>query len=125
LPPVGHVDLYSLEEPEKAGRGREYDTIFLDEAAFNKSALVTAFDTALRSTLLDRRGRAVAISTPNGNADDNFFFRVANVREQGWAFFTATTRDRPDPEVEEWVEAQRTLMPPLIFEQEINAALSI
>jgi hypothetical protein len=96
--PIGHIDLYTLEEPDQAGRGREYDDMFFDEAAFNKPSLVTAFDTAQRPALLDREGRAIAISTPNGNLDTEFFFRAFSAPELGWATFTATTYDRGRPE---------------------------
>jgi hypothetical protein len=121
LGPIGHIDLYTLEEPDRAGRGREYDVIFFDECASNKPSLVTAFDTAQRPTLLDRRGRAVAVGTPKGNADDNFFFRIFNAPELGWGTFTATTYDRGDPEVDVWIAAQKTLMAPLTFQQEVLA----
>jgi hypothetical protein len=121
LGPIGHIDLYTLEEPDRAGRGREYDVIFFDECASNKPSLVTSFDTAQRPTLLDRKGRAVAVGTPKGNADDNFFFRIFTAPELGWASFTATTYDRGDPEVDIWIAAQKTLIAPLTFQQEILA----
>jgi hypothetical protein len=121
LGPIGHVDLYTLEEPDRAGRGREYDDALFDECALNKPALVTAFDTAQRPTLLDRRGRCAALSTPRGNADDNFFFRISCAPELGWTPFTATTYDRNDREVDLWIAAQKKLMAPLTFQQEILA----
>jgi hypothetical protein len=94
LGPIGHIDLFTLEEPDRAGRGREYDDVFFDEAAFNKPSLVTAFDTAQRPTLLDREGRAVAISTM-----PTPIFSSASSARRSWAWrhsppipTTATTR---------------------------------
>lgn len=117
---LGTIDWWTLQEDERAGRGREYDRIILDEAAFNKPSFVSSYETAMRPLLINRKGSVVALSTPNGVREDEFFYRVAHMKELGWAFHQSPTHDNPLIDRDE-LEAMEKSSHPLIYQQEILA----
>jgi hypothetical protein len=115
----GGIDIWTLEHP-RAGRGRRYDLVVLDEAAFAGPDLTTIWSASIRPTLADTMGPAIVASTPSGVAEDNFFWRVCHEPSYGFVQFTAPTRDNPFiPPLE--IEALRAQHNPLIFSQEFEA----
>lgn len=90
----GRIDFWVTNNNPLAGRGREYDVVLIDEAAFTKSPemLEEIWPKSIKPTLLTRRGRAWVFSTPNGNDDKNFF-SMRSATTNRWAF-TSTTRRR-------------------------------
>jgi hypothetical protein len=90
----GGIDVWSLEHP-RAGRGRRYNLVVIDEAAFGGPDLTTIWDASIRPTLADTLGSAIACSTPAGIAEDNFFWRVCHEECYGFAQFTAPTSRNP------------------------------
>lgn len=99
-------------------RGEGVDFLVIDEAAFVKEE---AWNSALRPTLTDTYGRALLISTFNG---ENWFY---DLYERGqdhsiseWDSFRFTTLDNPFIDPLEVDEARRTT-PQAEFEQEYEA----
>lgn len=90
------IDVWTLENNMDAGRGRFYDLIVVDEAGL-VPGLKRWFDLVARATLVDRRGRAMFISTPNtiGPDFDEMFENAASGADADWRAFTATTFDNP------------------------------
>ena len=84
------VDVWSLEHG-RAGRGRRYNTVALDEAAHGDDSLNEIWAASIRPTLMDVRGSAIAASTPNGISETNFFWRACTQPELGFAEFVAPT----------------------------------
>ena len=62
----GHVDFWSIDHTQRAGRGRKYHLVLIDEAAHDEGYLGASFPTAIAPTLLDYAGSIVEASTPNG-----------------------------------------------------------
>jgi hypothetical protein len=116
----GGVDVWNLENV-RAGRGRRYNLIVIDEAAFATPDLTTVWSASIRPTLADTQGSAIVASTPSGVAEDNFFWRVCNEKQAyGFAEFVAPTLRNPFIPREE-VEALRAQHNPLVFSQEFEA----
>jgi hypothetical protein len=100
-------------------RGEGLDLVIIDEAAFVSEALWTQ---AIRPTLSDKNGRALLISTFDG---ENWFYDLyrsaldpRNDAWQGWRF---PTSENPYIPPEEIAEAQRNL-PKEVFAQEYLAS---
>jgi hypothetical protein len=115
----GGVDTWNLERT-RAGRGRRYNLVVIDEAAFATPDLATAWSASIRPTLADTQGPAIIASTPNGVSEDNFFWRVCNEQSYGFAEFVAPTLRNPFIPPEE-IESLRSQHNPLIFAQEFLA----
>jgi hypothetical protein len=115
----GGVDVWPLERP-RAGRGRRYNLVVIDEAAFAEPELSTIWAAAIRPTLADTKGAAIVASTPSGVAEDNFFWRVCNEQAYGFAEFVAPTIANPFIPRDE-IEALRAQHNALVFAQEFEA----
>jgi hypothetical protein len=115
----GGVDVWTLEHP-RAGRGRRYGLVVIDEAAFGGPDLTTIWDASIRPTLADTMGPAIACSTPAGVAEDNFFWRICHEESYGFAQFAAPTSRNPFIPIAE-IEALRVQHNPLVFAQEFLA----
>ena len=103
-------------------RGISLDAAVLDEAAFFKD-LENAWQAVLRPALVDRQGRAMFISTPNGLTNAFADIWELSMTEPDWKRWSYTTIDGgwvPPAEVE---AAKRTLSPEL-FEQEFLASFT-
>lgn len=103
----GSLKIWSLEKP-RAGRGRKYHRIIIDEAAFAKD-LKESWEKALRATLTDFRGDAWFLSTPNGK--QNYFF-VLNQQENkhsDWVTFNMPSETNPHISKEELEEIKSQL----------------
>ena len=131
LPGGGSLELRSAENVDSL-RGRGLDGIIFDEAAHQD--LAYGWEQVARPALLDRKGVALFVSSPNGGLDGNpdkvipsYFNRLclkalAGELGEEWAYFHATTRDNPflPPDV---VEQEYRDASPLARRQELDAEL--
>lgn len=118
----GQVDFWPLTDNELAGRGREYDLIFVDEAAFTKNGqMLGIWEKSLKPTMLTRRGSSAWLfSTPNGIDQENFFYWAC--RGEGTEFVEHYAPSISNPLVPpEEIEKHRRQDPPLVFQQEYLA----
>jgi phage FluMu gp28-like protein len=88
----GSIEMWSLENG-KAARGRQYDFVVIDEAAFIPD-LGVVWRKVIRPTLMDTRGGALIMSSPRGHNDFKVLY-VRGLSGKGWASFTAPTWDNP------------------------------
>jgi hypothetical protein len=116
----GLLQMKSADAPDSL-RGTGLDLVVMDEAAF---CAPEVWNTALRPTLSDRRGRALFISTPKGR---NYFWQLYNgasdkcVDERSaWQRFKFPTSSNPFIPAEEIADA-KAKMPERIFLQEYMA----
>jgi hypothetical protein len=114
----GSVEIWSLDNA-RVGRSRRYDLIALDESAFVEADMNLIFDSALMPTLLDRRGAAVACSTPAGVNEQQWFWRINNIDELRFARYHAPTANNPHMPADE-LERLRISHNPLVFSQEFE-----
>lgn len=117
----GKIDFWVTNDNKLAGRGREYEIILIDEAAFTKSPemLREIWPKSIKPTLLTTKGRAYVFSTPDGVDEDNFF--TPSVTTKAWALSSTThqhPRTRSFPEELEKEEANND---PRVFRQEFLA----
>lgn len=115
----GIIEFWTLEN-ERAGRSRKYHRIVLDEIAFAKQNVEQIWETSIAPTLLDFRGRALALSTPNGDNEENFFWRLCHDPKLGFVEYHAPSWTNPYLPSDE-IERLRRDKPPLIFQQEYAA----
>lgn len=117
----GLIDCWHTIDNPLAGRGREYEVVLIDEAAFGKRGqMLDVWNKAIKPTLLVPRGSAWVFSTPNGEDADNFFYQVCNNPELGFREFHAPTSSNPYVPPDE-LEAERRINHPLVFRQEYLA----
>jgi len=90
----GRIELWTLED-EKAGRSRRYHLVIIDEAAFTKPNAIDIWTKAIRPTLLDFRGAAIVASNTNGISEDNFFWRICNIKDYGFVEYHAPSHSNP------------------------------
>ena len=120
LPNGGHVDFWSIDHTQRAGRGRAYHLALIDEAGHDETYLTDAFQVAIAPTLLDFAGSIVEASTPNGVSPENHFWRVAHLTEMGFVVHHAPTSANPHLPVEE-IAALRSTMRVEEAAQELDA----
>ena len=118
----GIADFWALNDNPLAGRGREYDMVLIDEAAFTKNGeMLEIWEKSIKPTLLTRRGSAFVFSTPFGVDPDNFFYKLCHDKEEmGFHEFHAPTSSNPYVPADE-LEKEREKVPPLVFRQEYEA----
>jgi len=122
----GVVDFWSLTDNELAGRGREYDIVLVDEAAFTKNGQMTnIWKKSIAPTMLTKpQSEAWVYSTPNGIDPENFFYQLCHHEEgQGLPRFKehrASLDGSPYVRPEE-LEQMRLSNHPLVFQQEYLA----
>jgi hypothetical protein len=114
----GELDAWSLDHTGRSGRGRKYDRILIDEAAFDEDRLKDVFPSAILPSTIDRRGSIVEASTPNGL--EGHFWEICNVRETGFVMHHAPTRANPHLPADE-VDALEKTMRPEVAAQELWA----
>ena len=115
----GRIDFWSLEN-ERAGRSRKYHTIIIDEAAFAGPNMIEIWERAIEPTLVDYRGSAWALSTPNGDDPKNFFWKVCNEPKLGFVEYYAPSSNNPYLPPSE-IEHMKQIKHPLVFAQEYLA----
>lgn len=107
LPRGGRIECWSLHNNPDAGRSRYYDLAIVDEAGLIPG-LKRWFDSSLRQTLVDRKGRMLMLGTPHAISPEfNEFYDEAGER-QDWRSFPATTFDNPHLPREELDEIKRS-----------------
>lgn len=115
----GKIDFWTLDD-ENAGRSKEYHRVVLDEIAFAKDNVVDTWKRSIKPTMLTTRGRCLALSTPNGDSPDNFFWQLCNNPDHGFVEYYAPSWTNPYVPPEE-IEALRRTEHPLVFQQEYAA----
>jgi phage terminase large subunit-like protein len=115
----GRIDFWTLEDPD-AGRSRKYHGVVIDEGAFTKPNMMATWEKAIKPTLLDYGGWAIASSNTNGIADDNFFYAICHEPKYGFADCHFTTFDNPFLPEGELAKLQAENHP-LVFKQEYLA----
>lgn len=119
----GSVEFWTLAD-ESAGRSRKYHLVGIDEAAFAKPVAKTSvmdiWKRAIKPTLLDYRGCAVAASNTSGEDPENFFWQITNEAEHGFIEYHSPSAENPYLPAEE-IEALRLSEDPLVFAQEYEA----
>lgn len=113
LPNGGSVAVRSANNPDTL-RGYGLDFAVLDEAAYIQQE---AWFEVLRPALSDRLGRALFISTPNGQ---NWFWHLHNRRDGDWQSFQFPTSANPYIAPSE-IETAKTDMAEIVFRQEYLA----
>jgi hypothetical protein len=119
LPNGGHVDFWSVDHSGRAGRGRGYHRVLLDESAHDGGYLTDAFPTAIAASLLDYGGSVVTASTPNGL--EGWFHDVVHDQRHGFAVFHAKTSDNQRWTSESVAELRATMPRPEVALQELDA----
>ncbi|MEP7284331.1 MAG: terminase family protein [Chloroflexota bacterium] len=119
FPGGGKITVKSAHEPNSL-RGSGLDLIVLDEAAYIQD-LLKLFGEVLLPTLLDRKGRALFISSPNGlNAFRTLFVRGLDPLKPSWESFTFGTASNPYVSTDD-VAAMRSEMTEMQAMQELDA----
>jgi hypothetical protein len=97
----GRLDFWSLENPIP-GRGRGYQRVVIDEAAFAKSgdsrtagSTMEIWEKSIKPTLYDYGGEALACSNSAGKDPDNFFYNICTDPQYGFHEYHATTKANP------------------------------
>jgi hypothetical protein len=117
----GLVDFWHVNDNPLAGRGREYDWVLVDEAAFAKNGQMRQiWERAIKPTLLTRRGGAWVFSTPHGIDEENFFWSVCNDPKLGFTQHHAPTSANPYVPADELVR-EKDINHPLVWQQEFEA----
>ncbi len=120
IPGAGSIGIRSTHNPDHL-RGMGLDFAILDEAAFMPP---TVWPEVVRPMLLERRGRAMFLSTPRGR---NWFFDLFTLgfdpEEPDWAAFHFTSYDNPLIAREE-IDAIRRTTPERVFAAEYMAEFS-
>lgn len=115
----GRIDFWTLNNP-RAGRSRKYHGVLLDEVAFAGDDMMTIWEQAIKPSLLDYAGYALAMSTPNGANEDNFFYRICTDPQYGFVEYHAPTHTNPYLPAAEVAKLQIE-NPPLVYQQEFLA----
>lgn len=118
----GKVDFWRLTDNELAGRGREYDLVIIDEAAFTKNGqMVDIWNKSIVPTMATRPKATVwVLSTPRGIDEDNFFWKLCHDPDFGFKEFHAPSWSNPIVS-SEWLESEKKRMHPDVWRQEVLA----
>jgi hypothetical protein len=118
----GKVDFWRLIDNELAGRGREYDLVLIDEAAFTKNGqMIDIWNKSIVPTTATRpRAEYWVFSTPNGDNPENFFWKVCNDPEMEFEQFHAPSTTNPMV-TKEWLDGEKRRLHPLAWRQEVDA----
>lgn len=106
------IELKGADNPDSL-RGAGIEGVILDEYAFMKPDV---WEEIIRPMLLDSKGWAIFISTPNGF---NHFYEISEQAKEkkNWSYYHANTYDNPYIEKEE-LDEERTHTDPDTFAQE-------
>ena len=115
----GRVDFWTLDD-ENAGRSKEYHRVVLDEIAFAKDKVADTWKRSIKPTMLTTKGRCLALSTPNGDNPDNFFWQLCKDPAHGFVEYYAPSWTNPFVPPEDIEDLRRTEHP-LVFQQEYAA----
>ena len=118
LPGGGFVQFKTAEEADSL-RGESVDFAVIDEAAHIRD-LQGIWELCLRPCLVDTRGDAWFISTPNGHNYFHDLFQRGTQHSPGWASFQFASTSNPFLDKGELEEIGRD-MPVMVRRQEIDA----
>lgn len=113
----GSTVSFFTNENAMTARGRGYHRFVCDEAAHMRD-LGVVWREIVAPALLDTRGDAMFISTPNGYND--FYSLYEYGKRNGWLVYRAPTWENPNIDRAS-IEELRSWMAPLEFAQEIEA----
>lgn len=118
----GKIDFWVTNDNKLAGRGREYEVVLIDEAAFTKAPemLEEIWPKSIKPTLLVPRGHVWVFSTPDGIDENNFFYALCNNKKLGFFEHYAPTSSNPYVPAEE-LEQEEKNCEPRVFRQEFLA----
>lgn len=112
----GVIEVWTMDGEDPA-RGRKYNRVVLDEAGIVKG-LTNLWQSSVRPTLTDERGKALFLGTPKGlSGEFSRMFTQAQRMENGWAGLRRETSDNPWIDPEE-IAAAKAELPEEIFDQE-------
>ena len=115
----GELHAYTLDKAEPA-RGEHFDLAIIDEAAIAPK-LRRQWPSSIRPTLVDRRGSAWFLTTPQGRNYAFELFERGQARDDAdWRSWRMPSWSNPHVPREE-IEAQRGQLPDWIFAQEYEA----
>lgn len=118
---TGKLDFWATNDNFLAGRGREYDTVLIDEAGFTKNGQFKGiWEKSIQPTMLTTCGSAWVFSTPFGNDPNNWFWEICNDKSKGWKEFYAPTSSNPYVPPDE-LERYKRENHPMVFQQEYLA----
>lgn len=116
----GRIDFWSLDNP-RAGRSRKYKLAIIDEAAYTKPNMIDVWEQAIRPTLVDLRGAAVALSNTAGADPENFLYQICTQpKKYGFRDFHAPSHSNPLLPRQELADLERKSHP-LVWRQEYLA----
>lgn len=116
----GRIDFWSLDDP-RAGRSRKYKLALIDEAAYTRPNMIDIWEQAIRPTLVDMRGSAIALSNTAGANPDNFLHQICTqTRKYGFRDFHAPSHANPYLPRQELIDLERKSHP-LVWRQEYLA----
>lgn len=118
----GKIDFWRLIDNELAGRGREYDLVLIDEAAYTKDGqMIDIWNKSIVPTMATKPGASVwAFSTPKGDDPENFFWKLCNDQSLGFKEFHAPSWSNPLVD-ETWIKNEQQRLHPDVWRQEILA----
>jgi hypothetical protein len=115
----GSVDFWSIDVTQRAGRGRKYHLVLIDEAAHDEGDYLRGtLEAALAPATIDYAGKIVLASTPNGLSGT--FWEAATIPERGYVVHHAPTAANPHLLPAE-IEYLRSTLRPEIASQELDA----
>lgn len=116
----GLIECWSFDRNPRAGRGRKYHRVVVDEASF-ASRLELAWTKAIRPTLTDYRGDAWFLFTPNGQQHYTYKLYQRHAEgKRGWVSWRQSSYDNPFMPAAE-IDDARDELPPEAFAQEYLA----
>lgn len=121
LPTGNTITFWSLESTNVADsiRGNKYGFVVIDEMAFVNN-LADIFNKVIRPTLVDLKGQALFIGTPNGYNDAYKFFQETKRNPYLWKSYHATSYDNPFLDHNE-LDQLKEALPERVFRTEILA----
>lgn len=114
----GSIKIWSLEKA-RAGRGKKYKRVIIDEAAFAKD-LKESWEKAIRPTLTDLIGDAWFLSTPNGRLNHFHTLDQNAEKHSNWKSFHTPSHTNPSLSADE-LEGIRLQLDDLTWAQEFLA----
>lgn len=116
----GRIDFWSLDNP-RAGRSRKYKLALIDEAAYTRPNMINMWEQAIRPTLVDLRGSAIALSNTAGADPENFLYQISTQPQKyGFVDFHAPSHANPFLDRQELADLERKSHP-LVWRQEYMA----
>jgi hypothetical protein len=111
----GSVSFWSLDHTGRSLRGTGLDLVLVDESAHDEGYLADTLEAAIGPATLDRAGKIVLASMPNGL--QGAFWECATIAERGYLTFHAPTMMNPHLPTEEIAYLRSTLRPEIASQE--------